>query len=373
MMYRPEIEIKEIQRRQRLRSFRRIASQWLLLLPVVALACGFRLLGHTDDGFVVATAQIAPKHSIRSIDRVRINRDQIPPLNLNTLNYSRQFDDLNDIQLEAAMKNGLQHPETIADPSACTQLYRIKDNDFFRIDSMTFAKPYLIPEAYMLLQYIGERFHELLDENYPDNRHHYRLIVTSALRSQQDVDRLRLRNRNATENSCHRYGTTFDISYIRFEADRNVDVNELFLKNILATALYELRYEGLCYVKYERGQSCFHITVRNTEYKGKSPSSVRRYADLAGIHKGEWGDDGTLTATEALSKEYREHGTIHGKPVGAPQTKTIKNNRPSHSSGRSSSKKTNGKSKSANPSSSQDKYRNVPAPGQSGEEGIIAW
>lgn len=42
------------------------------------------------------------------------------------------------------------------------------------------------------------------------------IIVTSVLRTADDVKRLRRRNGNASANSAHAFGTTFDVSYRRF-------------------------------------------------------------------------------------------------------------------------------------------------------------
>lgn len=370
MMYRPPKEQKNRKWLLYLCSARRHSVELCCILLLLVGISSFRFLGNSNNDLSAVAANATKSvEKVVKIKRTRILRTAIPPLNIQTLNYSRQFDDLNDIQLEAAMLNGVKQPELLENLEDCPELVAINDSKLFRIDSMTYSKPYLIPEAALLLNYIGERFQEIYDEHYPNSNEHYRLIVTSALRSQQDVERLRRHNRNATENSCHRYGTTFDISYIRFENNNGVDINELFLKNLLSQTLYELRYEGLCYVKYERGQSCFHITVRNTEYKGDLASVTEKRSDFYGIHLDNWGDDGSLVATEALTKEYREHGTIHGKPVG----NVVKKSSRSKSSHHSSKSKKSSTPKTSHSTSSQPKYRAVPAPGQSGEEGIMAW
>ena len=77
------------------------------------------------------------------------------------------------------------------------------------------------------------------------------------------VSKLRRRNINATANSAHRYGTTFDISYIRFFSDTvTVERTQEDLKNLLGEILKSVRDENKCYVKFERKQGCFHITAR---------------------------------------------------------------------------------------------------------------
>ena len=82
------------------------------------------------------------------------------------------------------------------------------------------------------------------------------------------MKRLRKGNINASDKSAHRYGTTFDISYKRFDQVPAPDgyplqpVREDTLKMVLAEVLRDLKQQGDCYVKYELKQGCFHITAR---------------------------------------------------------------------------------------------------------------
>ena len=87
------------------------------------------------------------------------------------------------------------------------------------------------------------------------------LIVTSVLRSESDVVKLRRRNGNATERSCHLFGTTFDICYNRYHAVTQ-PVRDDTLKWVLCEVLRDMREQGRCYIKYEVKQGCFHMTVR---------------------------------------------------------------------------------------------------------------
>jgi hypothetical protein len=59
------------------------------------------------------------------------------------------------------------------------------------------------------------------------------------------------------------YGTTFDISWKRFmKADKSKkELNERQLKMVLASVLRDLKKEKACYIKHEKNQACFHITV----------------------------------------------------------------------------------------------------------------
>ena len=96
-------------------------------------------------------------------------------------------------------------------------------------------------------------------------------MVTSLLRTRHDVKRLRRNNGNASENSAHFYGTTFDVSWKRFEKVEDEDgrpmqdVSADTLKLVLSEVLRDLKQAGRCYVKYELKQGCFHITTRMQE------------------------------------------------------------------------------------------------------------
>ena len=87
------------------------------------------------------------------------------------------------------------------------------------------------------------------------------------LRSKADVVKLRRHNSNATENSCHLYGTTFDVCYNRYktvedpQGPRRRQVRNDSLKWVLSEVLNDMRRQKRCLVKYEVKQGCFHITV----------------------------------------------------------------------------------------------------------------
>ena len=124
--------------------------------------------------------------------------------------------------------------------------------------------PYLVPKAQQLLNTIAINF---LDSLHRKGLPLHRPIVSSVLRTVDDVARLQQGNKNATTNSCHSYGTTIDITYHRFQplsssTRHNVTRYDDELKYVLAQVLFDLRRQGRCYVKYEHKQACFHLTVR---------------------------------------------------------------------------------------------------------------
>lgn len=183
------------------------------------------------------------------------------------VNFAREFNDMNDIQLKVAQAVGVP---PIADREAAehmkSRLVKLEDTDTYVVDSLTHSIPYLIPSAKELLDLIGKNFQDsLAAKGLNPNK----LIVTSVLRTEADVAKLRRRNLNASENSTHRYGTTFDLSYwnyVKIPENRGrpyEDVPQAFLRATLSQVLKDIHDQpGTCYIKFERRQSCFHITVR---------------------------------------------------------------------------------------------------------------
>lgn len=184
------------------------------------------------------------------------------------VSYKRSFNDLNDVQLATAKRIGIRpiaSREEAEDEVESAYLERIASCERYDVDSLTHSIPYLIPKASALLDTIGVNF---LDSLKHKGLNPNKIIVTSVLRTKDDVKRLRRTNGNASLNSCHFYGTTFDISWKRFtkvehpEGRPMQDVSADTLKLVLSEVLRDLRKADRCYVKYELRQGCFHITVR---------------------------------------------------------------------------------------------------------------
>lgn len=284
MMYRHHKQVearsKHPYRKKYRRDSRRRGCLVVLLVLVAALLLFFWLRRSSEERAIADDDAIVEQFDNKDQNRVyrrRIIRSEIPRINCNTLNYREMFNDSNYVHLSAARANGI-NPVTLIAPEDCNQLVPIFSTKLYKVDSMYHSRPFLTPEAVLLLDYIGHRFQHLMHEYYP-SADEYRLVVTSALRTAQSERRLRRVNRNATDTSAHMYGTTFDISAQRTEhlpSGRDTVVE--MCRQMLAMALYELRYEGLCYVKYERG-SCFHTTVRTTQYEGGKQSEMRSYVN----------------------------------------------------------------------------------------------
>lgn len=189
------------------------------------------------------------------------------PVRIWDVKFAKEFNDKNDVQLEVAQAIGVppvQNRE--AAEKLKTKLVKLEDTDTYVIDSLTHSIPYLIPSAKELLDDIGRIFQDSLSAKGLNPN---KLIVTSVLRTEDDIAALRKHNVNASENSTHRYGTTFDLSYWRYVKIAELrgrpyeDVPPEYLRATLSQVLKDLHDQGnRCFVKYEKKQNCFHITVK---------------------------------------------------------------------------------------------------------------
>ena len=179
-------------------------------------------------------------------------------------NYNREFNDINELHVVSAIKNGITPLETRADTvDHIDKLVRLPDElDLYKSYQITHSIPYLVPSAAKLFIDIAQNFRDSL---YSKEIPLHKLYLTSVTRTNDDVGTLTKRNINASDNSAHRYATTFDISWKRFEKIDHHISDEVLperLKLVLAQVLFDLKKAERCYVKHEKKQACFHITVR---------------------------------------------------------------------------------------------------------------
>ena len=180
-------------------------------------------------------------------------------------NYNREFNDLNNIHMVSAIKNGITPLASRADTvDQMDMLVRLPDElALYRQYNITHSIPYLVPSAAKLFIDIAQNFRDSL---YSKKIPLHKLYLTSITRTDDDIKSLTKRNINASDNSAHRYGTTFDISWKRFDKVDLHNPEEISpdkLKLVLAQVLFDLREEDRCYIKHERRQACFHITVKD--------------------------------------------------------------------------------------------------------------
>lgn len=180
--------------------------------------------------------------------------------------FQNHFPDSQQVHLTAAEKYGVK---PVADRNDAekrmSELVYVGASPYYYVEQLKTSIPYLVPRASVLLNDIGRAFYDSL---YVKGVPLHKIIVTSALRTKADVERLQRRNGNATENSCHLYGTTIDIAQNRYKTVYDPrkgprrEVQNDTLKWVLSEVLRDFRQAGRCYIKYEVKQGCFHITVR---------------------------------------------------------------------------------------------------------------
>lgn len=180
--------------------------------------------------------------------------------------FQRTFNDVNDAHLSVAKAFGIAPLNSRQEAEAMKEkLTELVPNECFAMDSLTHSIPFLVPRAYDLLMNLGNTF---IDSLSCKGLNPNKVVVTSVLRTKDDVRHLRRGNGNASLNSAHFYGTTFDVAYARFEKIEDPDgrpmqdVGQDTLKLVLAEVLRDMQKAEKCYVKYEVKQGCFHITTR---------------------------------------------------------------------------------------------------------------
>ncbi len=178
------------------------------------------------------------------------------------LNYSLLNDRIHHY-IRDSYKNGigiLTKKNTVNSLLKKGKLIELKSNSYYFVDTMFYSYPFLTPSAVVLLDEIGIAFQKRLVNTKMQNT---RFFITSALRTNKSVKRLRKRNGNATKFSAHLHGTAFDLAYDEFLAIEKPTVAEInCLKDILAETLLDLKLQEKCWVTYEVNQACFHVVTK---------------------------------------------------------------------------------------------------------------
>ena len=209
------------------------------------------------EGIKAPEEEKAPEQEVQ-VDLASLTIDK-PHRIWSVPNYKNAFPDGQDVQILAAEKWGVRPVQNRENAEKRKkELVYVGASPYYHVDNLRSSIPYLVPRAAVLLQDIGQSFYDsLYVKGVPLNQ----LIVTSVMRSMDDVAKLQRHNQNATERSCHLYGTTFDICYNRYHPVVK-PVRDDTLKWVLSEVLRDMRQQDRCYVKYEVKQGCFHITVR---------------------------------------------------------------------------------------------------------------
>ncbi|ANH81125.1 hypothetical protein A8C56_09160 [Niabella ginsenosidivorans] len=131
------------------------------------------------------------------------------------------------------------------------KLAKVSSGKGYRVQKLTYSKPYLVPRAKTVLNQVARAFYARTGSTF---------TVTSLTRTTGSQNRLRRVNGNAVFGvSSHNYGSSFDISYVRFNGRKGSNKR---LERALHAVLADFQAKGkLLYIK-EYAVSCFHITAR---------------------------------------------------------------------------------------------------------------
>ncbi|AHF14907.1 DUF5715 family protein [Niabella soli] len=131
------------------------------------------------------------------------------------------------------------------------KLTRVSSGKGYRVRGLDYSQPYLVPRAKTVLSQLAKAFYAKTGSTF---------TVTSLTRTTGSQNRLRRVNGNAVSGvSSHNYGSSFDISYVRFNGRKAPNSR---LERALHAVLADFQARGqLLYIK-EYHVSCFHVTAR---------------------------------------------------------------------------------------------------------------
>ncbi len=179
------------------------------------------------------------------------------------------YKDLNAVHLHYAKRSGIRpfksssHFHSKIDEMVdAKRLVKIESSKYYTVKYLTHSHPYLTPKASNFLDVLGKRYQKKLDDN---GLGRYYFQISSLLRTNESQKSLSKSNVNASSNTSHLYGMTFDIAYksvVRKPLPwMKVEVADAKAIKLLSETIGELRREGRCVVVTERIEKCFHITV----------------------------------------------------------------------------------------------------------------
>jgi hypothetical protein len=178
--------------------------------------------------------------------------------------FSKKLNNIVPEYLEQARKSGIipcKDDAAVMENVRKGSLVKVKEGKGYTIEELTHSYPYITPAARELLEEAGRRFREKVSGTRLRGSD---FTLTSVTRTTESLKQLQGVNGNASLNSPHLFGNTFDISYRRFETRRIflTPCDEKFLMEALAEVIFELKQEKKCWATYERQQTCYHVVVR---------------------------------------------------------------------------------------------------------------
>jgi len=178
--------------------------------------------------------------------------------------YSRKLKDILTDYIEESSVSGISKCSSkreLLKKARDGELCRIRNGRGFEVEDLSYSYPFLTKKGKALLKEIGKKFREKVSGTRLRGSD---FKITSMTRTTEILVRLRKLNSNASVNSPHFYGNTFDISYVRFSSPKwfITDCDKYFLKETLAQIIWQLREEKRCWATYEIKQGCFHVVAR---------------------------------------------------------------------------------------------------------------
>lgn len=178
--------------------------------------------------------------------------------------YSRKLKDMLPDYIGEISMSGIgkcRNKKELLNKASQKEVFKIRNGRGFVVEELSYSYPYLTKEGKVLLLEIGKRFRKKISVTRlrgSDFR------ITSMTRTIEELNKLKKFNANASENTPHIYGNTFDISYARFSAKKwfVTDCDKYYLKEALAQVIWQLREEHKCWATYEIKQGCFHVVAR---------------------------------------------------------------------------------------------------------------
>lgn len=183
--------------------------------------------------------KIASKPRIEHHENLRLRNDA----------YSRH------VEASKEISDGMvfEDLKTVEKAAKKNKVIKVEAARGFKIVKLSHSVYYLNPLAVAVLEDIGHEFNRRTD-----GKHFF--TVTSLLRTLDKQKSLMKTNRNASPNiSTHSYGTSFDISYYRFDGVKQQNEK---LQKILEEVLADFQEGKRIYSLKERKSTCFHVTVR---------------------------------------------------------------------------------------------------------------
>jgi hypothetical protein len=175
----------------------------------------------------------------------------------------KKFDDGTAKHKEVAKTSSIGGPvknySVLKNYVSSNKLVRLNSGNGYLVSKMNYSYPYVTVKARQFIEDLGQAYMTKCKES---GVAYLPFIITSATRTKESVAKLTRVNRNAVPESAHLYGTTVDISWVRFGTEQKHSQKNL---NVLIDVLMDMRDKEACFVKFERMQACFHITVNESK------------------------------------------------------------------------------------------------------------